>query len=130
MTCLAEMETDAALAALQSAACTYRIALGCRTGQKVLTLKTAATQNLKQSDQEYCISAHDFSLHAGVHCAMNQRKEREHLCRYITRPAIANERLALNDAGQMVLTLKTPYLGMAPRISSCRRWNSCSDWPR
>ncbi|MCO6426611.1 transposase [Nitrosomonas communis] len=27
----------------------------------------------------------------------------------ITRPAIANERLALNDAGQVVLTLKTPY---------------------
>jgi hypothetical protein len=32
------------------------------------------------------------------------------LCRYITRPAIANERLALNRAGQVVLTLKTPYL--------------------
>lgn len=27
---------------------------------------------------------------------MNQRKELEHLCRYITRPAIANERLTLN----------------------------------
>lgn len=40
---------------------------------------------------------------------MNQRKELEHLCRYITRPAIANERLTLNDAGQVVLTLKTPY---------------------
>jgi len=40
---------------------------------------------------------------------MNQRKELKHLCRYITRPAIANERLALNSAGQVVLTLKTPY---------------------
>jgi hypothetical protein len=40
---------------------------------------------------------------------MNQRKELEHLCRYITRPAIANEHLTLNDAGQVVLTLKTPY---------------------
>ena len=33
----------------------------------------------------------------------------QHLCRYITRPAVANERLTLNRAGQMVLTLKTPY---------------------
>jgi hypothetical protein len=33
----------------------------------------------------------------------------EHLCRYITRPAIATERLTLNRAGQVVLTLKTPY---------------------
>src|SRR5690606_37411065 len=40
MTYLAEMETDTALAPLQSAACTYRIALSPRTGQKVLTLRT------------------------------------------------------------------------------------------
>jgi hypothetical protein len=44
-----------------------------------------------------------------VRCAAHQRKKLEHLCRYITRPAVANERLTLNRAGQMVLTLKTPY---------------------
>jgi hypothetical protein len=33
----------------------------------------------------------------------------EHLCRYITRPAIANERLKRNRAGQVVLQLKSPY---------------------
>ncbi len=54
-------------------------------------------------------NAHGFSLHAGVRCAMNQRKELEHLCRYITRPAITNERLTRNAAGQVVLALKTPY---------------------
>ncbi|MGH8538781.1 MAG: transposase [Gammaproteobacteria bacterium] len=37
------------------------------------------------------------------------RAEDATLSRYITRPAIANERLALNRAGQVVLTLKTPY---------------------
>ena len=41
MSYLAEMETDAALAPLQSAACTYRIALGRWAGQKVLTLNNA-----------------------------------------------------------------------------------------
>ena len=100
MSYLAEMETDAVLSPLQSAACTYRIALGRRAGQKVLTLKTAPTQNVQPQDKKYCVNAHGFSLHAGVRCAMNQRKELEHLCRYITRPAIANERLALNSAGQ------------------------------
>ncbi|WP_425412372.1 transposase [Nitrosomonas mobilis] len=44
-----------------------------------------------------------------MRCAMNQRKELEHLCCYITRPPVVNERLALNDAGQVVLTPKTPY---------------------
>ena len=39
----------------------------------------------------------------------DQRLELEQLCRYITRPAIANERLKLNRAGQVVLQLKSPY---------------------
>jgi hypothetical protein len=37
------------------------------------------------------------------------RSDQPGVCRYITRPAIANERLTLNRAGQVVLTLKTPY---------------------
>jgi hypothetical protein len=38
-----------------------------------------------------------------------QRKEFERLCRYITWPAIANQRLKRNRAGQVVLQLKSPY---------------------
>lgn len=76
----------------------------------MLTLKTAPTQNVQlQPDKKYCVNANGFSLHAGVRCAMNQRKELEHLCRYITRPAISHERLTCNQNGQVVLTLKTPY---------------------
>ena len=56
-----------------------------------------------------CVNEQGFSLHAEVCCAAHQRKKLEHLCRYITRPAIANERLTLNRPGQVVLTLKTPY---------------------
>ncbi len=44
-----------------------------------------------------------------MRCAAHQRKKLEHLCRYITRPAIANERLKRNRAGDVVLQLKTPY---------------------
>ena len=36
-----------------------------------------------------------FSLHAGVACKSNQRKKLERLSRYITRPAIAEQRLSL-----------------------------------
>jgi len=116
MTYLDDIESDAALAPLQSATCAYRIALGPRAGQKVLTLKTVATQNLEQSGQEYCSNAHGFSLHAGVRCAMNQRNKLERLCGYITRLAIADERLARNKDGQIVLTLKTPYRDGATHI--------------
>jgi len=59
--------------------------------------------------QPLCANAHGFSLHAGVRFAADQRQALEHLCRYITRPAIAHERLSVNRAGQAVLKLKTAY---------------------
>ncbi|MCP5010153.1 MAG: IS91 family transposase, partial [Aestuariibacter sp.] len=40
MTYMAEVDMDSALSPLQSAACTYRIALGPRAGQKVLTMQS------------------------------------------------------------------------------------------
>ena len=46
---------------------------------------------------------------AAVRWGADQRKELEHLCRHITRPAIANERLKRNRAGQVVLQLKSAF---------------------
>jgi hypothetical protein len=74
----------------------------------VLSLQTVPSQAAPPTPQR-CVNEQGFSLHAEVCCAAHQRKKLEHLSRYITRPAIANERLALNRAGQVVLTLKTPY---------------------
>ena len=50
-----------------------------------------------------------FSLHAAVRCGAEDRKSLEQLCRTITRPALANERVQCNAAGHVVLTLKTPW---------------------
>jgi hypothetical protein len=36
-----------------------------------------------------CATRQGFSLHAGIRCGARQRAELEHLCCYITRPAIA-----------------------------------------
>src|SRR5262245_62858667 len=63
----------------------------------------------KASAPELRVNAHGFSLHAAVRWRADQRAEPQHLCRYITRPAIANERLKRNRAGQVVLQLKSPY---------------------
>jgi len=62
-----------------------------RAGQKVLSLRTVAGRDEKTT-AALCADAHEFSLHAGVRCGAHQRKELERICRYITRPAIANER--------------------------------------
>jgi Putative transposase len=49
-----------------------------------------------------------LSLHAAVRCGADDRQALEQLCCYITRPALANERVQTNAAGQVVLKLKTP----------------------
>ncbi len=109
MTYMAETDdTDNAMSPLQSAACTYRIALRPRAGQKVLSLQTVPSFEAQDTPQ-LCVNQQGFSLHAAVRCAMNQRNKLEQLCRYITRPAIANERLKRNSAGDVVLQLKSPY---------------------
>jgi Putative transposase len=105
---LAETDTNGALRSLQGASCTYRIALGPRAGQKVLSLQSLPSRTMP-STPELRVNAHGFSLHAAVRWRADQRLELEQLCRYITRPAIANERLKRNRAGQVVLQLKSPY---------------------
>jgi len=46
-----------------------------------------------------------FSLHAGVTIAPHQRGKPERLCRYISRPLVATERLALTAADHVRDTL-------------------------
>ena len=50
-----------------------------------------------------------FSLHAGVGISPDQREKLERLCRYVSRPPVASERLALTASGQVRYRLKTPY---------------------
>ena len=73
----------------------------------MLSLRTVAGRDGKTT-AGLCAEAHGFSLHAGVRCSAHQRKDLERLCRYITRPAIANERLKRDGAGDVVLQLKSP----------------------
>jgi Putative transposase len=44
-----------------------------------------------------------------VRCHANERLKLERLCRYITRPALANDRVKINAKGQVELMLKTPW---------------------
>jgi len=58
-------------------------------------------------DQDLCADHQVFSLHAAVCCNADERQRLEQLCRTITRPALANERVQINAAGQLALTAST-----------------------
>ena len=60
-------------------------------------------------NQTLCADMQGFSLHAAVRCGADERQALEQLCRTITRPALANERVQCNAAGQVVLRLKTQF---------------------
>ena len=51
-----------------------------------------------------------------MRCGADDRQALEQLCRYITRPALANERVQTNAAGQVVLRLKTPWRDGTPHL--------------
>ena len=58
------MDTDNPLASLQAAACTYRIALGPRAGQKVLSRRTVAGRDGKAT-AALCAEAHGAPARMG-----------------------------------------------------------------
>ena len=92
---------------LLGAAVHYRIAVGPHAGRKALTLYTVAT---RASTPAPCIAQlSGCSLHAGTVCHPHQRDSLERLCRYIARPALSNERLSVNERGQVVYRLKHPF---------------------
>ncbi len=89
---------------------TYRIAVGPRAGQKLFTLQTVPPRLPGlEGDANGAARAGGFSLHAGVTIAPHHRQKLERLCRYVSRPPVASERLALTASGQVRYTLKTPY---------------------
>ena len=92
---------------------TYRIAVGPRAGQKLFTLQTlsasATPEAEQQGDYRGAAQAGGFSLHAGIDIEPHQRPKLERLCRYVSRPPVAVDRMALTDSGQVRYSLKTPY---------------------
>jgi hypothetical protein len=67
ITFLADIDADKPLASLQAASCTYRIAFGPHGGQKVLSLRTVASRDGKNT-AVLCADAHGFIalIDAGV----------------------------------------------------------------
>ena len=49
-----------------------------------------------------------FSIHAGVTVAQGDKRGREQLCRYVTRPGFAEDQLRMTDDGRVELTLRKP----------------------
>lgn len=63
------------------------------------------------SDGEYgrLANTSGFTLHAGVFANIDEPAKLERLWRYISRPAISEQRLSMTQHGQVRYELKSPY---------------------
>jgi len=79
----------------------YRIAVGPQQGRKVFTLQTLPDIGSDNLGTTMVGEVSGFSLHAGVAIKANERSKLEHLCRYITRPAVSTKRLSMTRNGRV-----------------------------
>lgn len=86
-----------------------RIAFGERAGAHVLRLRDENEQTLDFGRGELCVDVEGFSLHAKVRVAACARSRLEKLCRYVLRPALAQERLSVLPDGRVLYRLKRRY---------------------
>jgi hypothetical protein len=106
-------------AGLQSYGRLLRIVLRRRTqgrvARNVLTVQGVLSRDA-DFNQILCADISGFNLHAAVRCTAKDCQALEQLCRYITRPLLADERVRTNAAGQAVLKLKTPHRDGTTRL--------------
>jgi hypothetical protein len=88
---------------------TYGIATGPQQGRKVFTLQTLPDTSSQNEASSRVAKDAGFSLHAGVVAQAHQRDKLERLCRYVSRPAVSEQRLSLTSNGRVRYELKTPY---------------------
>jgi hypothetical protein len=118
------VEESPALAGISSASIQGRIALGPRAGARVWRVGNHPDAPWLLSTAPRHAHLLGFDLHANVAVPAADRRRLEQLCRYLLRPAVAQDRLRRLDDGRIVFTLKAR--GRMARASSCSsRW-SCS----
>jgi hypothetical protein len=109
-------EISPVLAEIMSASVQGRVALGRHAGARVERLggeppeRGACRQGPRQAHLD------GFDLHADVRVPPNDRARLEHLCRYLLRPPLAQDRLHLRTDGRVVVTLKRAWRDGTTRL--------------
>jgi hypothetical protein len=103
------VEESPALAGISSASIQGRIAFGPRAGARVWRVGNDPDAPWVLSTAPRHAHLAGFDLHANVAVPAADRPRLEQLCRYLLRPAVAQDRLRRLDDGRIVLTLKTAW---------------------
>jgi hypothetical protein len=90
------------LATHQAASIQGLIPFGDRSGQLALLFGEPPENPRPRPTKKLCADDEGYSLHAAVRNSELQTARRDQLCRYIARPALAQDRLAIASDGSIV----------------------------
>jgi hypothetical protein len=94
----------------QAASVQNRIALGENAGQRVRKLGSFGIDGEPIFQEgSRCASLGGFSIHANTAVEANEKDRLEKLCRYVTRPPIAEMRLQESKDGGIIYRFKKPW---------------------
>jgi hypothetical protein len=85
------------------------VATGPRRGCRVLRLGGTGDDAEAAIIGKRCAEVAGFNVHANVHIGAKDRDGLEHLCRYLARPPIANDRLQELPDGRLALRFKQAW---------------------
>ena len=97
------------LHAVYAASVRQQVATGPRAGQAVLRLRSAVETPSSRPKRPRHARLGGFDLHADTQVQARNRSRLERLCRYLLRPAIAEDRLSYASDGRVRVRLKTPW---------------------
>lgn len=108
-----EDTSDDTLSAINAASVVGRIALGERAGLRVRRIGSSfGYEGEKPLMRGYlCASMNGFSIHGATSIKSHDRIGLQKLIRYMGRGAISQERISLNEKGEILYNLKNGYDG-------------------
>ncbi len=102
-------EVSPILAQILSASVQGRVALGQPAGTRVGHLGGASPGLAASARGPRQAHLDGFDLHANVRVPPNDRAQLEHLCRYVLRPPLVQDRVELRADGRLVVKLKAAW---------------------
>ena len=106
---MAPADGPSALPLLNQASTTYRIATGPQAGRRIARIGGGVCAPGGGGGKPLCAEIAGFTLHAATRCREDDRHRLARLCRYVMRPAFADDQLRWDGGSRVSFELKTPW---------------------
>jgi hypothetical protein len=106
---MAPADGPSALALLNQASTTYRIATGPQAGRRIARIGGGVCAPGGGGGKPLCAEIDGFTLHAATRCREDDRHRLARLCRYVMRPAFADDQLRWDGGSRVSFEIKTPW---------------------